>query len=310
MATVSRVARSEPQPSGGYLPAKWFTKSTVVFKTVDEDKEDTIRLTDAEFSKETIHPTTIGMIVDLLTRVLLFGKEQDVYEIARMGELYAESRGILREDFLTLDDFIVKVKGTDKESVDAVCQIVLFESIYRSGMEPNWNQEIDDLTYQHIKLMVERSVSFLKSSGVTGCGQKFPCAYNKKICAGDMDFLSADTLFDMKVSKKDQLDSKQTLQLGMYYTMGKISSKFRPEYCKEFGTMHKVAIYNPRSNLVFELDMDEVDDSTKIAIEEVVCGGYDYEKIKETEQKKSELFEKFIKKPDKKKPKKKKNKEE
>ena len=51
-----------------------------------------------------------------------------------------------------------------------------------------------------------------------------PTGYTKIVNAGDGDFLTKDTLWDFKVSKS-KIDRKQTLQILMYWIMGKHSGK-------------------------------------------------------------------------------------
>lgn len=82
---------------------------------------------------------------------------------------------------------------------------------------------------------------------------------------GSGDYLTKDVLWDLKVMRKDP-ESRHTLQLLMYYIMGKRS------FNKEFETITKIGFFNPRLNKIHIMDMSKVDPQVIKAVEdEVIC---------------------------------------
>ena len=75
--------------------------------------------------------------------------------------------------------------------------------------------------------------------------------YTATVSRGDGDYLSKDTLWDFKVSKKE-LTSKITLQLLMYWIMGIHSG--RPE----FQTIKMIGVFNPRLNTVYRMNVADI----------------------------------------------------
>lgn len=138
----------------------------------------------------------------------------------------------------------------------------------KSYQETNPDKE----TIQNIQTLVNRSVAFFKEYGpITEDGFSFEpekenlAAYEKMICsrkgsyggytatvaAGDGDFLTADTLWDFKVSKSKPTN-KHTLQLLMYWIMGQHSGQ------KIYKSITKLGIFNPRLNTVYLLDVNDI----------------------------------------------------
>ena len=114
-----------------------------------------------------------------------------------------------------------------------------------------------------------RSLKFFDAYGpVTAGGFTFePNGYSELVCAGDGDFLTADTLWDFKVSKKNPT-SAHTLQILMYYLMGKHSGQ------EIYNNISKVGIFNPRLNKVYIYDMTKIDpDIIKAVEDDVICYG-------------------------------------
>ena len=73
------------------------------------------------------------------------------------------------------------------------------------------------------------------------------------------------SLWDFKVSKRDP-NSKQTLQLLMYYLMGKHSVH------KEFDSIEKLAIFNPRKNKIYCAEVSDIPDEVIKEVSEKVIG--------------------------------------
>lgn len=89
--------------------------------------------------------------------------------------------------------------------------------------------------------------------------------YSDLVTAGDGDYLTQNTLWDFKVSKKKPTN-KHTLQILMYWIMGQHSGK------TEFENIKNIGIFNPRLNTVYQIPVDEIPASVITEIEEyVIC---------------------------------------
>lgn len=114
--------------------------------------------------------------------------------------------------------------------------------------------------------LVNRSLLFLKKYGpVVKHGFTFEGGYTKTVSYGDGVFLTKDTLWDFKVSKNEPT-SKRTLQILMYFIMGKHSIH------KEFKTIKYVGIYNPRLNTVYRYEVSKIAPETIKYIEKNIIG--------------------------------------
>ena len=89
--------------------------------------------------------------------------------------------------------------------------------------------------------------------------------YTSTVDAGDGDYLTNDTMWDFKVSKAEPTN-KHTLQILMYYIMGKHSGM------SIFKNINKLGFFNPRLNAMYVLDVDKIPAETIRAVEkDVIC---------------------------------------
>ena len=149
------------------------------------------------------------------------------------------------------------------------CQLVGFDSAFRAGplfYRPVESIVPDQATIANIRIMVERSLSFLKAFGpVTADGFTVEGAYTATITTGDGDFLTKDTLWDFKVTTSKP-NKDHTLQLLIYYLMGRRS--IHPE----FQIIENLGIFNPRQNTIYQLPISDISDEVIKEVETVVIG--------------------------------------
>ena len=94
-----------------------------------------------------------------------------------------------------------------------------------------------------------------------------PDGYTETVSSGDGDFLTADTLWDMKVLRS-RPTTANALQVLVYWVMGQHSGQ------KIFKPLTKIGIFNPRTNTAYILDMSKVKDETIRTVEdEIICYG-------------------------------------
>lgn len=114
--------------------------------------------------------------------------------------------------------------------------------------------------------MVLRTLAFIENYGpITKDGFTFEGAYTDVVTIGDGDYLTADTLWDFKVSKKEP-NKGQTLQILIYYIMGKHSNYL------EFNNIQNLGIFNPRLNKAYSLSVSDISDEIITEVSEKVLG--------------------------------------
>ena len=89
---------------------------------------------------------------------------------------------------------------------------------------------------------------------VRSCGTVFDFegGYTDRITSGSGDFLTADTLWDFKVSSY-RPNPMYTLQLLVYWRMGLHSVH------DEYRMVRRLGFFNPRRDEVWLLDVDRID---------------------------------------------------
>lgn len=257
MYSVTGRIRSIKQPRGGYIkPSE--------FKTIELNDGQVLN------DKENIHASIIGMAVDYLTRLMIGSDLLEAFKISVKGVNSA-----IRLGATTIDEakkYLSGIDGLNDDSIINACKMVTFDVWYRNPVNAplaKTAKEINpnEATIENIRTMVKRSINFFDEYGpITVDGFTFePNGYTETVSAGDGDFLTADTLWDFKVTKSKPTN-KHTLQLLMYWIMGQHSGK--PEY----KNLTKLGIFNPRLNTVYLLDMGNVSAKTIANVEKnVIC---------------------------------------
>ena len=233
VSVTQRIKRVK-QPRGGYVNPKLFTVTVY---------DDGIVL-----GSDTIHPGLVGLTVDYLTRVCSGSDAKDAFVIALQGSMIAgEHKQALQ--------LCASVKGLDDVSIISACRLSGYDVCFRAGMmgyKPVMTIQPDKTTIDNIRHMVLRGLSFLEKWGPkTLDGFTFKGGYTDIVSSGDGDFLTKDTLWDFKVSV-NKMTSKITLQLLMYYLMGKQSIH------RVFDDISHVGVFNPRLNTVYRMPVSAI----------------------------------------------------
>lgn len=250
MYSVTRRIRSITQPRGGYLPPRHWEETQL-------GHEQELHV------EESIHPTTMGMVVDYLTRHHLGAAKEDAFSISLMG---AETAGEEAKALELLSD----VRGLDDASIQAACRLTGYDVCLRAGIRAFFGVdqiEVDGETAENVRQMVKRSLSFFDQYGpVTADQLVFPGGYTPIVSSGDGDFLTADTLWDFKVSKYGPTKD-HTLQLLMYYLMG-----LRSIHKEAYEQLTHLGVYNPRLNRVYRFPVADISQEVKETVEQDVIG--------------------------------------
>ena len=227
------------QPRGGYLNKNMF--EVISFDDGRELSEE-----------ENIHSSLVGLAIDYLTRWGMGAELTEAFEISLQGAWYHDR--FMKNDIAknNAKKLLMGMKGLDNQSIINACKMVGYDVCYRAGMtfyKPVEEINPDQATIDNIRIMVERSLAFWDAYGpIVKDGFTFEGGYTDIISSGDGDYLTADTLWDFKVSKEEP-KSKYTLQLLVYYIMGCHSKH------PEFKNIKKLGIYNPRKNKAYIIDI-------------------------------------------------------
>lgn len=250
MTTVTRFVQNIQQPRGGYLSPKLFKKIII-----NDNK--------ILFENENIHPIIIGTVIDSFSRFLIGKSPEVAFRISILG---AELVGELKK----ANQLIKKITGFNQKSILAACKLVGYDTAYRAG--PLTFDGVDHIspdkeTLSNIINMLERCKIFFEKYGpVTETEITFLGGYTDIIKRGDADFLTHDTLWDMKVTKLEPTN-KHTLQLIIYYLL-----MFRANH-NSFDSIKNIGIFNPRKNTIYLYAIDNINESISKEIQLLMCLG-------------------------------------
>ncbi len=249
MSSVTQRISKIKQPRGGYINRKSFACITL---------EDEITLN----TQENIHPSLIGLVIDYMTRFCMGTPKESAFRISLRGAEIAKN-GFNAHKLLS------KINGLNTESIINASKLVGYDVCYRAGMayyKPVSEINPDINTVTNIIAMIKRTLSFWEQYGpIIKDGFTFEGGYTSIISAGDGDYLTKDTLWDLKVSK-EEIKPKHTLQLLIYYIMGQHS------IYKEFDNITQLGIYNPRLNKVYIIKLDTIPQSVIDTVSQDVIG--------------------------------------
>lgn len=235
MVSVTNRIKQIKQPRGGYIKPKDFTVT---------DLYDGRDLSESE----NIHSSLVGMAVDYLTRIHMGTQPEVAFRISLRGAKIVNRQRHAEE-------LLKGISGLDDGSIINACQLCGFDVVVRAGSDL-YNPQISILpdahTISNIRVMVKRGISFIQQYGpIAKDGFTFLGGYTDTITSGDGDFLTDDTLWDFKVSKKGPTP-QHTLQLLIYYLMGKNSLS------PYFTDIENIGFFNPRLNKVYLLSTSEI----------------------------------------------------
>lgn len=270
---LTRRVRAAKQPRGGYINPR-----TMEVQYMTEGAPAPL-----DHKIENVHASLVGMAVDYLTRYALeaggegWHRAESAFSISLLGaalvgrEDYA--RGLCeflnnelgrvnkRPEDPSLDYWVpslsdpetgdvyenIRVSVPSAEAIDAAVKLVSFDSAFRAGLaayNPDAITTPDAITVQHIATMIARSLAFFREYGPM---------MKAGFIAGDSDgdFLTADTIWDFKVSVNPPT-SVHTLQLLALWIMGMRGGQFQ--------SITHLGIYNPRLDTVYRLPVNSIPD--------------------------------------------------
>ena len=289
--TVTYFTRRAKQPHGGYLPLKLMQKIQI-----DDD------FTMYPADEENLYPSIVGELVEALTAYLTGEPAEQAFGLPEYCDNLdlAVEAGMDDPDWMSgrFPDSFVSPELTDAELLN-VCEF--FTQWHAVSRGNKWDGVLPNAaTLHNLRVMAFRAKTFFDVNGPVvehhfdfagpdyepynpewKSGKKLGedlwyipddenSGYDDKIWFGWGDFLTADTIWDMKVSK-NKLTTKHTLQVVAYWILGKRSR------LPKFENVSKVGLYNPRLNCAYVCVMGEtlsMDDIKTIDREVIEQGNY------------------------------------
>lgn len=242
MTSATQRIKQTKQPWGGYINPR----------SMEVIQREDVHPSPLDHKVESVHASLMGMSVDYLTR-LAGGTAPDVaFQISLTGARLLGAQASSDAETLVAQ---LKAGHVDEFAIRTACKLAGYDVAFRAGpmmYNPAARTTPDAITSKHIGVMVERSLSFFAEYGpVTLDGFKFPGGYTEFVSSGDGDFLTADMLWDFKVSVSGPTKD-HTLQLLMYWLMGRRSDH------PEFQNITNLGVFNPRLNRVYRLSLADV----------------------------------------------------
>lgn len=276
MGSVSTRIKFLSQPPGGYLKLS-------DFQVIDLDDGFTPN------EKENIPGSIVALVVDYLTRICLGTDSEKVFRVSLEGADIASLVKI--ESKSTAQEFLKEINGINRKSIINACKLVSFDVWDRNpfaALMTTGYEEInpDNATIENIQLFVSRNIEFFRRfGGVVKDGFNFdPVEKNEKaynhmietqkgtyggytptISRGEGDFLTKDTLLDIRATRA-RISSKHTLKLLVYWIMGQHSGQ------EVFKNITRIGMFNSRSNKAYFYYMRNISENLIKTVErEVIC---------------------------------------
>lgn len=252
MSTVVQVSRTARQPFGGYLKPREMNQLEY------DDGKQLFNIRDFK-----VKARLISLVVRKLTRINLGAEKRETFIISLLGAKAVSEREKAAE---LLDN----IHQLENETIINACKLVGYDSAFRSGTRAYRSVEHihpAEKTIEDIRVMVERNLEFLEENGpILKRDLSFEGAYTMQIQTGEADFLTEDTLWNLK-ALKGSLRTSDTLELLMYYILGLDSV-----HKEQFEKLTKIGIFDARSNTAYVKNTEEIPKKLITQVRENVIG--------------------------------------
>lgn len=256
--SVTQRIKQVGQPRGGYINPKTLVKS-VLF-------EDGV----SELPNESVHPSLVGLAVDYLTRYMLGDSAEEAFKISLLGLGVCESAGMNEDAEYGRELFRRLSRDLNMTTVESAIKLCAFDVCVRAGMAGYKSIMLinaDLYTCSNVAVMVKRNLNLFKVYGNPVLnGFVFKGGYTSTVSTGDGDFVTPDTLWELKVSVREPT-KEWTLQTIMYWIMG-----LNSEHYEIFEKVKYLGIVNPRKNAVYRIAVADIPMKVIEAVERDVIG--------------------------------------
>lgn len=225
------------------------------YRLMTDDKSD------LQEGEESLKPILMGTLIDYLTRIVIYKdlKAFDFIKNTKNKKLIQQ----LKKDFKDID-----YTQLTQENIKLVTRLCLFEHSFRGNeyIDPlKENIEINTLTCDHIKTMLNRANNFFNRFGQPVLTQ-YKCSITTSLkektyveVYGDGDYLLQDALVDFKVSKNGPTQD-YVRQLLIYY-IGLVGKDLKKKKVKREEIKYLI-IFNPRLDMFYKLDLESISEAS------------------------------------------------
>ena len=265
-----------------------------VFKTIIMSAIDFLKLSDFEKiqlddrivlnKKENLDASIVGRTVDYMSRLAYSHDFKKSFYLPLIGLAIAAERKKDNTFFYETLEILWKDMSADvlsDKAITATCRLASFDVWERNPSQAIKYHNIESInpdheTAQNIRCLLKRTLYFYNRERIfyNRDTVKFDDGYleggfTDTVGKGDFDFLTSDTLFDLKVVQEATLKrsaKKYILQILMYWIIGKHSGN------EVFKDITKIGFFNPRSNAAYVLNMSKVSpDIIRFVEDYVIC---------------------------------------
>lgn len=297
MSTVTGRIKQVKQPRGGYIKPSMFAK-TMFDDGIVLNESENVHASIVGLAVDYMTRFLMTGNLENAFRISIIGYSLRVdYLSIFLSKKDVKKSGILKKDkklsqeeakklIIIANDgdnsvfsLLKQVKGLDDNSIIAACKIATYDVWYRNfigALQAKGAKDTnpDKHTVGNIRTLIQRSLSVLNMVGpILSDGFVFSekdrkgnvvkSGYTATVDSGDGDYLTKDTMWDFKVSKSE-ITNKHTLQILMYYIMGKHSDMDIYKNIKRLG------FFNPRLNIMYVLNVDSISDEIIKEVEDEV----------------------------------------
>lgn len=264
VTTVVQRIREIKQPRGGFLTKNDFEKIML-----NNDNKEIFN-----FDEENIHGRYLGITVDYITRFML----SDMSEFENFIRAFYGALMGTRSSKENIPKELVKTVFNNPLSDDGIINAIRishYDQLYRSPLarlDFNSFKEINPnySTINNVRSFVNRSLYVFEQYGpIVMDGFEFPEGYTEFVTIGEADYLTNDSLFDLKLLRGD-LNKNYTMQIMMYWRMGLRAHK------KKFENVRYLRFYNPRKDILYQIDVDNISEEIIRIVDKDVIGYTDY----------------------------------
>lgn len=285
MVNVTQRVKQFKQPPGGFVNPR----SLEVIELGDGGVQH------LDHKAENAHASSVGSAVDYLSRLANGSVAREAFSTSLRGavSLYlpegldqSHMRLLVDRDYLNDRSTPRHMKALggayqrlealkpgvlpDDDAIRAAVHLVGYDVVTRAGaaLYEGKHGDPDAVTIAHIRTMVERASSFFSHYGPVTADGFYPVtmlSVTELITGGDGDFLTADTMWDFKVSVKPPTKDN-TLQLLVYLIMGRRSGQ------AQFEKLTHLGVYNPRLNAVYRIALADIPSEVFEAVARDVIG--------------------------------------
>lgn len=240
MISVTNFIRTLPMPRNQYISLNIIKEEYHQYD--DEDLVD----------YKSNYSSLIGTAVDYLSRFIISGGIIDRgFDISLIGATRVDER--IKSNYLLRDILREGFDLTDK-SIESAIKLCGYDTVVRAGKHTYVNIDTinpSDEDIKYARIMVQRTLAFLKREVVLDFGTDFSPKVTKTNVIGDLDFLTESGIWDIKAIKNNPT-TLDRIQLLTYYVL---ATRTKSE---KFDNLEVLGFYNPKQDISYRIKINDI----------------------------------------------------